>query len=173
MEEKKKKKKDQKRIRGVFFAPMYGTGDGTSPAEIGPMDVAGLGSITATPQMSSFDHEVLEIENAMRLAEEFGQVQRWNQYAEAEYQGRDVDLNKPSRGDRKKYKVFVRDPKTKKVKKVEFGDPNMEIKRDDPDRRRAFRARHNCDQAKDKTTPRYWSCRFWDRDSVSDLLGKD
>jgi hypothetical protein len=91
---------------------------------------------------------------------------------EAEYKGKDVKLNKPMRGDVKKYKVFVKDPKTGNVKKVNFGDKNMEIKRDDPERRKSFRARHKCDTAKDKTKPRYWSCKFWSTKSVSDLLSE-
>lgn len=91
---------------------------------------------------------------------------------EAEYKGKDVKLNKPMRGDVKKYKVFVKDPKTGNVKKVNFGDKNMEIKRDDPERRKSFRARHKCDTAKDKTKPRYWSCKFWSSKSVSDLLSE-
>jgi predicted nucleotidyltransferase len=81
-------------------------------------------------------------------------------------------LNKPMKGDVKKYKVYVRDKKTGNIKKVNFGDPNMEIKRDDPERRKSFRARHNCDTATDKTTPRYWSCKFWSKKSVSDLLSE-
>ena len=89
---------------------------------------------------------------------------------EAEHNGKNVELNKPTKGDVKKYKVFVKDPSTGNVKKVNFGDPNMEIKRDDPERRKSFRARHKCDTAKDKTTPRYWSCKFWSKKSVSDLL---
>ena len=80
---------------------------------------------------------------------------------EAEYRGRKVTLNKPMRGDVKKFKAFVRDKKTGNVKKVNFGDPNMRIKKSDPVRRKSFRARHKCDTAKDKTTPRYWSCRMW------------
>lgn len=78
---------------------------------------------------------------------------------EAEYQGKDVTLNKPIRGGSKKFYVYVKDGD--KVKKVSFGDPNMEIKADNPERRKSFRARHNCDTAKDKTTARYWSCRQW------------
>ena len=89
---------------------------------------------------------------------------------ENEYQGKKVELNKPTKGDVKKYKVFVKDPQTGNVKKVNFGDPDMKIKRDDPERRKAFRARHNCDTATDKTTPRYWSCKFWSKTNVSDLL---
>jgi len=80
---------------------------------------------------------------------------------EAEYQGRDVPLGKPMRGDVAKFKVYVKDPKTGNVKKVNFGDPNMRIKKSDPARRKSFRARHNCDTAKDRTTARYWSCRKW------------
>ena len=80
---------------------------------------------------------------------------------EAEYQGRKVSLNKPMRGDVKKFKVFVKDPKTGNVKKVNFGDPNMRIKKSNPKRRKSFRARHNCDNPGPKTKARYWSCRKW------------
>lgn len=75
------------------------------------------------------------------------------------------NLNDPIRtpGENKKFKVYVKDPKTGNVNTVRFGDPNMEIKRDDPERLKAFRSRHNCDgeQAKDKTTAKYWSCYQW------------
>ena len=80
---------------------------------------------------------------------------------EAEYRGRKVQLNKPMRGDVKKFKVFVKDPKTGNVKKVNFGDPNMRIKKSNPKRRKSFRARHNCDNPGPKTKARYWSCRKW------------
>jgi hypothetical protein len=56
--------------------------------------------------------------------------------------------------------VYVKNP-AGKVVIVRFGDPNMEIKRDNPERRKNFRARHNCASAKDKTTPKYWSCKAW------------
>ena len=79
---------------------------------------------------------------------------------EAEYQGRKVTLNKPQRGGSKKFFVYVKNDKGNVVK-VSFGDPNMEIKRDDPDRRRAFRARHNCDNPGPKWKARYWSCKKW------------
>ena len=79
------------------------------------------------------------------------------------------ELNNPTKGDVKKYKVYVKNDKGNVVK-VEFGDPNMEIKRDDPERRKSFRARHNCDQKKDKTTAGYWSCKFWSAKSVTDLM---
>jgi hypothetical protein len=84
------------------------------------------------------------------------------QLEEAEYQGRKITLNKPMRGDVKKFKVFVRDPSTGNVKKVNFGDPNMRIKKSNPARRKSFRARHNCDNPGPKTKARYWSCRKWE-----------
>ena len=81
--------------------------------------------------------------------------------AEAEYRGRKVTLNKPMRGDVKKFKVYVKDPKTGNIKKVNFGDKNMRIKKSNPKRRKSFRARHNCDNPGPKTKARYWSCRKW------------
>ena len=80
---------------------------------------------------------------------------------EAEYQGRKVKLNKPMQGDVKKFKVYVKDPKTGNTKKVNFGDLNMRIKKSNPKRRKSFRARHNCDNPGPKTKARYWSCRKW------------
>ena len=90
---------------------------------------------------------------------------------EAEYQGRKVPLGKPMRGDVKKFKVYVRDPKTGNVKKVNFGhggtsarragQKTMKIKKSNPARRRSFRARHNCDNPGPRTKARYWSCRAW------------
>ena len=80
---------------------------------------------------------------------------------EAEYQGRKVPLGKPMRGDVAKSKVYVRDPKTGNIKKVNFGDPNMKIKKSNPARRKSFRARHNCDNPGPRTKARYWSCRAW------------
>ena len=85
-------------------------------------------------------------------------------------------LNKPFRlpkGSNKKFGVYVKNPKTGNVIMVKFGDPKMEIKRDDPARRRSFRARHKCDQAKDKTTPRYWSCKFWTKKPVSKMTSSE
>jgi hypothetical protein len=80
---------------------------------------------------------------------------------EAEYQGRTVKLGKPMQGDVKKFKVYVRNPKTGKTVKVNFGDPNMRIKKSNPARRRSFRARHNCANPGPRTKARYWSCRKW------------
>jgi hypothetical protein len=81
--------------------------------------------------------------------------------SEAEYQGRKVPLGKPMQGDVAKSKVYVKDPKTGNVKKVNFGDPNMKIKKSNPERRKNFRARHNCDNPGPRTKARYWSCRAW------------
>ena len=80
---------------------------------------------------------------------------------EAEYQGRTVPLGKPMRGDSKKFKVYVKNPKTGKVVKVNFGAKGMNIKKNNPVRRRAFRARHNCANPGPRTKARYWSCRKW------------
>ena len=88
---------------------------------------------------------------------------------EAEYQGKKVKLNKPMKGDVKKFKVYVKNDKGNVVK-VNFGDPNMEIRRDDPEAKKSFRARHKCDQKKDKTSAGYWSCKMWSSKSVSDML---
>ena len=78
---------------------------------------------------------------------------------EATYQGKEVALNKPMKGDVKKSKVFVKDGD--KVKKVNFGDKNMKIKKNIPSRRKSFRARHNCDNPGPKDKARYWSCKSW------------
>ena len=80
--------------------------------------------------------------------------------SEAEYQGRQVKLGKPTKGDVKKSKDYVTNEKGNVVK-VEFGDPNMKIKKNIPARRKSFRARHNCDNPGPKTKARYWSCKAW------------
>jgi hypothetical protein len=96
---------------------------------------------------------------------------RQQQVTEAEYQGREVPLGRPMRGDVKKFKVYVRDPKSGNVKKINFGhggssarrlgQKTMRIKKSNPARRRNFRARHRCNTAKNRMTARYWSCRAW------------
>ena len=91
---------------------------------------------------------------------------------EAQYHGREVSLGKPMKGDVKKYKVYVKDPKTGNVKKVNFGDPNMEIRRDNPKARKSFRARHGCGtkRASNRTKAAFWSCRMWSTKPVSKIL---
>lgn len=83
---------------------------------------------------------------------------------EAEYQGKNVELNKPKRGGSKKFYVYTRNPKTGKVVKVSFGAKSgggkLSVKFKDPKRRKAFADRHNCATKKDKTSPGYWSCRL-------------
>jgi len=84
------------------------------------------------------------------------------QLGEAEYHGHKVSLGKPMRGDVKKFKVFVKDPKTGNVKKVNFGDKTMRIKKNIPSHRKSFRARHHCDtNPGPRTKARYWSCKAW------------
>lgn len=87
------------------------------------------------------------------------------------------EIEKPFRlpkGDSKKFGVYVKNPKTGNTNLVKFGDPDMEIRRDNDKARASFRARHNCDEKEkkaDKTKAGYWSCRFWDDDvSVGDIL---
>ena len=89
---------------------------------------------------------------------------------EAEYQGRTVKLGKPMRGDVKKFKVYVKNPQGNVVK-VNFGhggtsakkagEKTMSIRKSNPDARKAFRARHNCDNPGPRHKARYWSCRKW------------
>lgn len=81
---------------------------------------------------------------------------------EAEYQGRKVALGKPflTPDGPKKRSVYVKNQKGNVVK-VNFGQKGVKIKKSNPARRKSFRARHRCATAKDRTTPRYWSCKFW------------
>jgi len=79
---------------------------------------------------------------------------------EAKYHGKTVPLNKKLPGDVKKSKVYVKKPNGKVVK-VNFGDPNMRIKKSNPKRRKSFRARHRCENPGPKWKARYWSCKSW------------
>ena len=99
------------------------------------------------------------LEDDQDFHEEYGYL-GYADLFEAEYQGRKVKLNKPMQGDVKKFKVYVKNPKGNVVK-VNFGDPNMRIKKSNPARRKSFRARHNCDNPGPKHKARYWSCRKW------------
>jgi hypothetical protein len=98
----------------------------------------------------------------------------WDELSEdAEYEGKKVSLNKPFRtpGAERKFAVYVKNDKGNVVM-VRFGDPNMEIKRDDPDRRSNYRARHGCDDPGPKWKANYWSCRMWAKKSVSSIVGE-
>ena len=117
--------------------------------------------------------EEITLEDEQDFHDEFGFLafsEDENDMFEAEYQGRNVKLNKPMQGDVKKFKVYVKNDKGNVVK-VNFGDPNMRIKKSNPARRKSFRARHNCDNPGPKYKARYWSCKFWEKGkSVTDLM---
>lgn len=93
--------------------------------------------------------------------DEYGSVEMVD-LNEAEYRGRRVELNKPfyTPDGPKKRSVYVKNEKGNIVK-VNFGDKNMKIKKSNPERRKSFRARHNCDNPGPKWKPRYWSCKVW------------
>ena len=91
---------------------------------------------------------------------------RENDLNEAEYQGRDVKLGKPMQGDVKKFKVYVKNPQGNVVKvnfghKGKDGEKTMRIRKSNPEARKSFRARHNCDNPGPRHKARYWSCRKW------------
>ena len=95
-------------------------------------------------------------------------------FQEAEYQGRKVKLGKVQRGGKKKFQVYVKNPKTGNVQKISFGDTTgLSIKTKDPKRRKSFRARHNCDNPGPRNKARYWSCRMWSGpNAVKNMLKK-
>ena len=109
--------------------------------------------------------------NKTLYEDEFGSVEEtiysYTSLNEAEYQGRKVKLGKIMQGDIKKFKVYVKNDKGKVVK-VNFGfggksahGKRMVIKKNNPERRKSFRARHNCDNPGPRWKPRYWACRSW------------
>ena len=118
------------------------------------------------PEADEFDIE--EDEDFEEVLGPLGFPEDETELFDAEYQGRKVPLNKPMRGDTKKFKVYVKDPKTGNVKKVNFGHggtsakrKTMRIRKSNPKARKSFRARHNCANPGPKTKARYWSCRKW------------
>jgi hypothetical protein len=121
-------------------------------------------------QNDSIQVDEYDVENADDLREFIEFMESYQQelneadcdcLLEAKYQGRTVPLGKPMRGDSKKFKVYVKNPKTGKTVKVNFGAKGMNIKKNNPVRRKAFRARHNCANPGPRTKARYWSCRKW------------
>ena len=120
-------------------------------------DLAPVGADSSAGRTATIDEDGVDPVNA---AGEDAEELRGNMTAEAKYQGREVKLGKPMAGDVKKSKVYVRGPKGNVVK-VNFGDPNMRIKKSNPARRKSFRARHNCDNPGPRWKARYWSCRAW------------
>ena len=121
---------------------------------------------TPFPEGDEFDIE--EDEDFEEVLGPLGFPEDETELFDAEYRGRKVPLNKPMRGDVKKFKVYVKDPKTGNVKKVNFGHggtsakrKTMRIRKSNPKARKSFRARHNCANPGPKTKARYWSCRKW------------
>lgn len=137
------------------FDRLYDLMTSTSPAGAVVQRIAD--DVAIDNRLGDDDHEEI-LELVMdRLIDEFGGYD----LDEAEYQGREVELNKPKRGGSKKFYVYVKDPKSGNVRKISFGDPNMKIKKSNPARRKSFRARHRCDNPGPKTKARYWACRSW------------
>ena len=139
-----------------------------------------LEEIEQAIQMIHDDYEPFPEEDEMTFEDDdafyeaFGELgfpEDENELFDAEYRGRKVPLNKPMRGDVKKFKVYVKDPKSGNVKKVNFGhggssarkagQKTMKIRKSNPKARKSFRARHNCANPGPKTKARYWSCRKW------------
>ena len=132
------------------------------------LEKAGLKEDKYQPMPEGDEFDIEEDEDFEEVLGPLGFPEDETELFDAEYQGRKVPLNKPMRGDSKKFKVYVKDPKTGNVKKVNFGHGGssvkgkaMKIRKNNPAARASFRARHKCSTAKDKTTARYWSCRAW------------
>ena len=118
---------------------------------------------------AEWDEEWEEFTQEVAISEYFDD--EWNRNVEMDYAAdKKVKLNKPFRtpGGPKKFSVYVKNDKGNVVK-VNFGDPNMSIKRDDPERRKSYRARHGCDNPGPKWKANYWSCKMWSKTNVSDL----
>jgi hypothetical protein len=119
-----------------------------------------LGNITAGNFEATLANRLEQKYAATQKRQKMASTKSAGAVSEAEYQGRDVPLGKPMKGDVKKSKVYVKGPKGNVVK-VNFGDKNMRIKKSNPNRRKSFRARHNCDNPGPRWKARYWSCRAW------------
>lgn len=133
------------------------------------LETMGYGSLVGEEELDEGNIEDLEKNIASAAVKPIPMEQE--EMDEAEYQGRKVPLGKPMRGDVKKFKVYVKDPATGNIKKVNFGhggtsakragQKTMKIKKSNPARRKSFRARHNCANPGPRTKARYWSCRAW------------
>jgi hypothetical protein len=122
-----------------------------------------INNVNTQKVKNMFKEETEECCGDCKDSDELTEEVNWrNILLEAEYQGKDVSLNKPfyTPDGPKKSAVYTMGPNGKVVI-VRFGDPNMEIKRDNPERRSNFRARHNCDDPGPKWKARYWSCKAW------------
>ena len=137
----------------------------------GMLEKAGLKEDKYQPMPEGDEFDIEEDEDFEEVLGSLGFPEDETELFDAEYQGRKVPLNKPMRGDSKKFKVYVKDPKTGNVKKVNFGhggtsakkagQKTMKIRKSNPKARKSFRARHNCANPGPKTKARYWSCRAW------------
>jgi hypothetical protein len=118
------------------------------------------------PENNFLDYDELDVEEEdeedflLFLKSYTSEMNESKSIKEAEYQGREVKLGKPMQGDVKKFKVYVKNPQGNVVK-VNFGAKGMNIKKNNPERRKSFRARHNCDNPGPRHMARYWSCRKW------------
>jgi hypothetical protein len=110
-------------------------------------------------EFESRDERIPALKGKLIYEDEYGSTELIN---ESKYKGKKVTLNKPfyTPGGPKKRSVYVKNEKGNIVK-VNFGDPNMKIKKSSPSNRKSFRARHNCENPGPKTKARYWSCRAW------------
>lgn len=130
-----------------------------------------LGKETQIVRVAAKDRKNAGIVAAKHFMNRNLQVHNVSHAGLSEEKARQVKLNKPflTPGGPKKRAVYVKHPETGNVVKVSFGDPNLSIKRDDPERRRSFRARHNCENPGPKHKARYWSCKYWSTTPVSKL----
>jgi hypothetical protein len=134
--------------------------------EVKQLQQKGLIKLNENDQFIVDDYDngfVVVNENRVKLNTIFEEIETGT-INEAEFQGKKVELGKPKRGGSKKFYVYVRNPKTGKVKKVSFGAKagggNLAVKLKDPKARKAFSDRHNCKSKNDKTKPGYWACRL-------------
>jgi hypothetical protein len=174
---------DDARVRELFFTEVYKLGENEFINFIENLVNDKLTTIQkqwAMGEMKAIEKDLKKDDTGLEDLDEYDVeseqdikefVQFMREYKqplqEAEYQGRKVQLGKPMQGDVKKFKVYVKNPKGKVVK-VNFGfggssakGKRMNIKKNNPERRKAFRARHNCDSPGPRTKARYWSCRKW------------
>ena len=167
-----------------YMAVFNDTGDTTDIEQMNQSDKIGLADamsmVLASHGIKNESYEPFPEEDEMTFEDDdafyeaFGELgfpEDETELFDAEYRGRKVPLNKPMRGDVKKFKVYVKDPKSGNVKKVNFGhggssarkagQKTMKIRKSNPKARKSFRARHNCANPGPKTKARYWSCRKW------------
>jgi hypothetical protein len=167
-----------------YIAVFNDHGDTTDIEQMNQSDKIGLADamsmVLASHGIQNESYEPFPEEDEMTFEDDdafyeaFGELgfpEDENELFDAEYRGRKVPLNKPMRGDVKKFKVYVKDPKSGNVKKVNFGhggssarkagQKTMKIRKSNPKARKSFRARHNCANPGPKTKARYWSCRKW------------